>query len=202
MKWISMTRRKAVFPFLLLVAASALPAYGQNPKLELKDLEKLSSKASNITDVTLDGPMLQFASKFIEKDDSEEAEIKELIKTLKGVYVKSFEFDKDNQYSQADVDMVRAQLAAPGWTRLVENRSTRTHETNEIYLMKQGENIIGVAILVAEPREFTIVNIVGPINLEKLSALEDDLGVSKHRSRPDAQGSDKPKKENASHEKK
>ena len=73
----------------------------------------------------------------LDKDDSEDAQIKDLLKNLKGVYVKSFEFDKENQYSQADVDAIKAQLTSPGWTKMVENRSNRNHETNEIFLMKR-----------------------------------------------------------------
>ena len=33
------------------------------------------------------------------------------------------------------------------------------------------------AVISAEPKEFTVVNIVGPINLEKLTKLEGQFGV-------------------------
>ncbi len=174
--------RSAVMSLLVfgLTAFAGLPAFAQNAKLELKNLEKLSSKASEVNDISLDGAMLQFAAKFLEKDDSEEAEIKDLLQNLKGIYIKSFEFDKDNQYSQADVEAIRAQLTSPGWTRMVESRSNHQHETDEIFLMKERDAITGVAILVAEPRELTVVNIVGPINMDKLASLESLVGESHH----------------------
>jgi len=145
----------------------------QNGRLQLTNLDKLSSKAANVTDITLDGAMLDMAAKFIAMDeDKEDAELVAIIKNLKGIYVKSFEFDDANQYSAADVEAVRKQLAAPGWSCIVNVRK-RTGERNEVYLLKDGEKVAGVTILVAEARELTIVNIVGAVPIDKISELED-----------------------------
>ncbi len=145
----------------------------QNGRLQLTNLDKLSGKAANVTEVTLDGPMLELAAKFIAMDeDKEDAELVGIIKNLKGIYVKSFEFDDANQYSAADVEAVRKQLAAPGWSCIVNVRK-RTGERNEVYLLKDGEKVAGVTILVAEARELTIVNIVGAVPIDKISELED-----------------------------
>ena len=145
----------------------------QNGRLQLTNLDKLSSKAANVTEITLDGAMLDMASKFIAMDeDKEDAELVAIIKNLKGIYIKSFEFDDANQYSAADVEDVRKQLAAPGWSCIVNVRK-RTGERNEVYLLKDGEKVAGVTILVAEARELTIVNIVGAIPVDKISQFED-----------------------------
>jgi uncharacterized protein DUF4252 len=145
----------------------------QNGRLQLTNLDKLNGKAANVTEVTLDGPMLEMAAKFIAMDeDKEDAELVAIIKNLKGIYVKSFEFDDANQYSAADVEAVRKQLAAPGWSCIVNVRK-RTGERNEVYLLKDGEKVAGVTILVAESRELTIVNIVGAVPIDKISELED-----------------------------
>lgn len=144
----------------------------QNGRLQLANLDKLSGKAANVTEVTLDGPMLELAAKFIAMDeDKEDAELVAIMKNLKGIYVKSFEFDAANQYSAADVEGVRKQLAAPGWSCIV-NVTKRTGEKNQVYLLKDGEKVAGVTILVAEARELTIVNIVGPIPVDKISQFE------------------------------
>ncbi|HET7873031.1 MAG TPA: DUF4252 domain-containing protein [Terriglobales bacterium] len=162
----------------LLLACLAVPAFGQNAKLELKNLEKLSNKASEVNDITLDGAMLELAWKFMQADgDPEAAQLRDILKGLKGIYVKNFEFDGPNQYSQADVDAIRAQLTAPGWQRIVESRSQHSKEHDEIYIMKQGDAITGLAILVAEPNELTVVNIVGPIDINKLATLEGHFGI-------------------------
>jgi hypothetical protein len=145
----------------------------QNGRLQLTNLDKLNGKAANVTDITLDGSMLEMAAKFIAMDeDKEDAELVAIIKNLKGIYVKSFEFDDANQYSAADVEAVRKQLAAPGWSCIVNVRK-RTGERNEVYLLKDGEKVAGVTILVAEARELTIVNIVGAIPVEKIAQFEE-----------------------------
>src|SRR3954471_13630132 len=70
-------------------------SFGQDAKLQLANLDKLSEKAARVTDVTLDGSLLQFAVNLIEKVDAEDKDVEQLqsiIKNLKGIYIKSFEF--------------------------------------------------------------------------------------------------------------
>lgn len=172
----------------------ALPARAQDARLKLAQLEKLSAKAVEVNSVTLDGDMLQLAAKFLDmdKDDPESEQVKSLIKNLKGIYVKNFEFDQPNQYSASDVEDIRSQLAAPGWNKIVESRDRRANENDEIYVMKDSHNnVAGVAILVAEPKELTVVNIVGPVDLDKLSALGGKFGI------PGDKGKEHPKKKTA-----
>jgi hypothetical protein len=165
---------------LLFALATSGPAYGQNPRLEIKQLDKLASKAAEVVDVTLDDSMLRLASKFVGADhDPDSAEVQDLIKNLKGVYVKSFEFDKEGEYSDADVEAIRSQLKSSAWSRMVGVRSKRDNELSEVYLMTEGatQKILGLAIIAAEPKELTVVNIVGPIDIDKLSALEGKMGI-------------------------
>ncbi len=186
----------AILVFVL--GAGSRAAFGQDTRLKIDNLEKLADKAAETVDVTLDGPMLALASKFLSKERSpDEAKVKDLIKNLKGIYVKSFEFDKEGEYSEADVDAIRAQLRAPAWSRIVGVRSKRDGETAEVYLRTEGDSkILGMAVIAAEPKELTVVNIVGPIDLDKLSELEGHLGV------PDLEleRSGKPGKEPTSHD--
>ncbi|MFB3923411.1 MAG: DUF4252 domain-containing protein [Terriglobia bacterium] len=181
--------------------AVSLPAFGQNPRLQIKNLERLSSKASEVVDVTLDEPMLKLAAKFMANEkDEDDVEARELIKDLKGVYVKSFEFDKEGEYSQDDVEAIRSQLAAPGWTKIVGVRSKHDGDTAEVYLMTDNNtrNILGMAIIAADPETLTVVNLVGPIDLEKLSALEGKMGIP-HLEMEKGKA---PQKQGASHDEK
>ncbi|HEV2424657.1 MAG TPA: DUF4252 domain-containing protein [Terriglobia bacterium] len=164
----------------VLVLCAGLPAWAQNPKLNLGNLGKLADKADEVVDVTLDGPTLKFAQKFIESDENEkdDAEALKIIRNLTGVYVKSFEFDKPDQYSDADVDAIREQLKAPGWSKLVDVHSKKDHELDEVYLMTgpSGKNL-GLAVISAERDQLTVVNIVGPIDMDHLADLEGKLGI-------------------------
>ena len=46
-----------------------------------------------------------------------------------------------------------------------------------MFVLIDGEKAQGLAIIASEPREFTIVNIVGNIDLEQLHDLEGNFGV-------------------------
>jgi Domain of unknown function (DUF4252) len=170
-----------LFGIPMLIALSLAPlARAQNPKLNLNQLEKLASKADEVVDVTLDGPALKFAEKFMEADkDEDDAEALNIIKNLTGIYVKSFEFDKTDEYSDADVEAIRAQLKGSAWTRMVNVTSRREKELDEVYVMASpnSKTNLGLAVIVAEPKELTVVNIVGPIDADHLAALSGEMGV-------------------------
>jgi hypothetical protein len=47
----------------------------------------------------------------------------------------------------------------------------------DVVIMSEGSVIKGLAVLAAEPKAFTVVNIVGPIDLAKLAELEGKFGI-------------------------
>ena len=118
--------------------------------------------------------MLRLASKFLGQDGDERV-AREMIEKLEGIYVKSYEFDEDGAYDRSVLDKVRAQLG-PTWKRLVQVKS-RGREDTEIYTDVRGDKVIGLLVMNAEPRELTIVNLVGPIDVEKLANLEGHFGI-------------------------
>ena len=175
----------------VIIALAAPRARAQSPKLDLAHLEKLADKADEVVDVTLDGPTLRFAEKFMnDADDEDDAEALNIIKKLTGIYVKSFEFDQPGQYSEADVESIRNQLKGSAWARLVNVTSRREHELDEVYVMADPnrKSNLGMAIIVAEPKELTVVNIVGPIDADHLAALSGQMGVPDFEHRHDKRG--------------
>ncbi len=168
--------RSLILGVLLLPAlASSAP----NPQLVLPDFAALSKKAAQSTTITLDSSLLGLAGRFLDADDPQDAAAKEVIKGISGIYVRSFVFDTDSAYSQSDIDTVRRQLSAPGWTRLVETRSRKSHADVDIYVMIVNKQAVGLALIAIEPRALTIVNIIGSIDLDKLHKLEGQFGVPK-----------------------
>ena len=153
-------------------------AWAQGPQLQLDKLARLKSQASEVTDITLDPAMLQLAGNFLSGGDPNAQGLKELLSGLKGVYVKTFKFDRADAFTPADVDVVRSQLTG-NWTRLVstESKKEQGRESVDIYSWREGDRMGGLAILVAEPRELTVVNIVGPIDLARLAALRGQFGI-------------------------
>jgi hypothetical protein len=163
---------------LLLVASSAaFVAHAQDVKLQLGNLDKLEARASESVDVTLDGQMLRLAGMFLDTKKPDQAAVKDLISGLKGVYVKVFNFDKEGEYSAADVDFVRTQLRAPGWSRMVGVKSKKEGDNVEVYTILSGSQINGMAVIAADPKQLTVINIVGVIDLEKLVKLSGKFGI-------------------------
>jgi hypothetical protein len=161
-------------PVLLLLVGSAITGRAQGPKLQMDQLDVLANKASETVDVKLDERLMATTYKFWGKDD---ADIKEVLKGIKGIYVKSFTFDKEGEYSQIEVDSVMSQLRGSSWSKILSVKSKKDGDNVEVYLNMIGDQITGLAVLSIEPREFTVVNIVGPIDLDKLSKLEGQFGV-------------------------
>jgi hypothetical protein len=158
-----------------LIILLALPAAAQDIKLPAS-LDRLASKASNSVDINLDMTMLQLAARFLSGKDPDEARVKKLVGTLKGITVKSFEFDSRGEYNPSDLDEFRAQFRSPGWTRIVGVKS-RNGENSDIYLKSENGQIAGLVVIVAEPRELTIVSILGTINPDDLRDLGGHFGI-------------------------
>ena len=174
-----LTNADRMIVLILLVAFCVSTARAQDAKLQIDHLNKLADKAAEVVEVTLDERLLKIAAKFLSPDNPDEAKVKEIINGLKGVYVRVFEFDKAGEYSSSDLDPIRSQLRQPGWSKIVGVYSRRGGSNVDIHLKYQGQTIIGVAIIAADPMELTVVNIIGPIDLDKVRQLEGQLGIPK-----------------------
>jgi hypothetical protein len=160
----------------IALAAVILPALAQEIKMPV-NLDALADKADNAVTVTLDKAMLQMASKFMHDKDGDEEEVRKLISGLDSIYVRSFEFGHEGAYSMTDVDSVRNQLQSPTWGRLVGVRSKRG-ENVDVYFKDGGNGRLGgIVVIAAEPKELTIVNIIGTLDPEKLADLGGQFGI-------------------------
>lgn len=171
------TMIKLTLAAMLLAIFTTATAFAQNARLQIDHLDTLFPKAAETIDVRVDGSLLQIASKFLDKSKTNEAQVKEILNVLKGVYVKGVEFDKEGEYSEQDVESIRQQLNAPGWSRIAGVRSRRDHENVEVFLMLANGVIEGVGVLITDPKQLMVVNVVGPIDPEKISELRGSFGI-------------------------
>ncbi|MFN0085821.1 MAG: DUF4252 domain-containing protein [Blastocatellia bacterium] len=160
---------------MLLALVLGGSARAQGALLQIHQLDKLSEKAADTIEVNLDKKLLRLAARFLDPNKPQEARVRDLVGELDGVYVRVFEFDKPGEYSAADLTGLRSQLQ--GWSRIVGVRSRRDGQNIDVHIKYEGERVLGLAILAANPRELTVVNIVGPIDLEKLSQLQGQFGI-------------------------
>ena len=176
--------RRSIIKTLILVTTTfilACTAQAQEAsvgRLRLDSLDKLAPKAEDAVNIELDGILIKFAGSILSDEDADERAVKELVSGLKGVYVRSYEFKSEGQFAEADVAAVRAQLRAPGWSRVMDVKSRGLDFGDaEVYLATAGGRVEGFALLAVGPREVTVVNIVGAIDLARLRQLGDDLNL-------------------------
>jgi Domain of unknown function (DUF4252) len=164
---------------LTICAASAgSAALGQGARLQLASLDRFESIADKSVDVVVDQKVLQLARPFLQRSkDPNKQKINEIISEIEGIYVKHFTFEKSGQYSASDIEPIRSQLNNPAWIKIANVRSKRHGQNLDVYTQINGNKIGGLAVIAAEDTELTVVNIVGPIDLEKLSELEGSFGI-------------------------
>ncbi|HEX9917646.1 MAG TPA: DUF4252 domain-containing protein, partial [Pyrinomonadaceae bacterium] len=161
---------------LALVVAGTTVARAQQPsqgaaRLQLDNEEALAQKASELIDVNLDENLLRIIPKKIvtKTDAGKTVDIGAIVGGLRGVYVRSYGFTNEGEYSEGNLAGVRTQLRSPGWARLVNIVKKKAGDDVhvEVYMMTATGRIDGIAILALEPKRLTLVNIVGTIDLEK-----------------------------------
>jgi hypothetical protein len=165
-----MTARTSNNCWLLLITL-LIPsaASAQGAKLQLDHLNRLAEKATETVDVSADPAMLKQAAGFLSGKNSDPEELQRVLNGITGIYVKSFEFDTPNAYTESDVEAIRKQVSGPGWSRIVSVREKR--ELTEIYFWREKDTNGGLVVISAEPNELTVVNIVGRVDLASLGAL-------------------------------
>lgn len=175
------------------------PAREEMPaRLKMNGLDRLESRAKQVVEVSLDHKLIGFLAQLLSDKKPEEAQIKQVILGLKGIYVRSYEFAEVGSYALEDVENVRRQVQTPLWSRIVGVRRAATPDNAkgnnvEVYTsFDDNQQINGLAIIAADTKSLTVVNVVGLIDLQKLRLLEGNFGVPKLQI-----GSDDKEKEKA-----
>jgi len=165
------------------IVAGAVSALGQDALPAPSPIEKtLAERATHVTEVTLDKNMLAFASKFMDGDkdgDKEDKAVKEMIRNLKGVYVREYEFDKENSYTGAELEGLRKYFESSDWSPMVHERTKGVAQGTDVFVKLVNGQMQGLFVLDAEARELSLVLILGPIDIDKLSGLGGNFGIPK-----------------------
>ena len=169
-------RHSLTLASLLLLVLAANANAQVTARLDMARLEPLAAKASETVDVNIDERLMQLTAKFLSGKNPDEVRVKELVSGLKGIYVKSFEFEREGEFTKADLDAIRSQLTGPGWSRIV-NITSKREGAVEVYLMTNATQLGGLVVLASNLKELTVVNIIGSVDLEKLSQLEGQFGI-------------------------
>jgi len=163
--------------FVLLTAATV---NAQDARLRLDRLNGLEARARDVVEVNVEGKLLDLAKRVTGKvDDPNAKKVAEAISGLKGIYVRVFNFENENEYNLADIEDIRSQLNAPGWERLANARSKRNNQKVDVYTMFTGNLMSGVAVVVSESKRIAVINVIGPIDIEALTELSGRFNIPK-----------------------
>lgn len=158
--------------FILPTLASA-----ESANLKLPSFDHLQSKAIDSVDITIGRGPLSIASALVSDGSDDGVATKALLRGIQSVSVRSYTFDTDNAYSMRDIDEVRQQFKSPHWVPLAQVHSSKDKSDVDIYMSMDGDQLNGMALVATEPREFTILNIVGKIDPKNLGYIEKRFGL-------------------------
>ena len=176
--------RLAAAVTLCLAAAGAAAAQDRG-RISLDSLDALGSKAAETANINIDGILIRFAGGLLSNEEADEKQVKELISGVRGVYVRNYEFKAAGQYADSELSQIRSQLAGPGWSRVMSFRGRGEQMGDaEFYVARDGERVEGIVVLATKPKEVTVINIVGSVDLEKLQKLAGNIHAGGEDNKP------------------
>ena len=155
----------------LCLAAVPVLCPAQLPALKLPSFAQMRREAVDSVSITVGPIALWFAGRVIGAHDPDSAAIRKLLRGLHKVQVRSFRFKADHVYAPAELQALRLQLSGPAWHQMVQVRDPAAGGDVDIYYALDERTVTGLAILAAAPREFTVVNISGNIDMEQVAYL-------------------------------
>ena len=150
-------------------------AAARDPQLQLPDFGHLRGKATDTVDITLGSFAFFVARHVIDDADAQSAAAKDILKGVSSMRIRHYEFAEDFVYSKSDLDNVRSQLTTRGWNAIAHVQDRKKNENVDVYVAVEKEKITGFAFVASEPREFTIVNIVGSLDPKQVAVLHEKL---------------------------
>lgn len=154
---------------LTLLTAGLLMAPGLFAQKVEINLNRLIPLAKEHVVVDLTGDQIRAALGSRLKDSAKGQRLEAKLAGVESVHVRVFEFANANAYSQTDIEPIRKQLQAPGWSKVISVKDEG--ETVEVHMLTRDAKTAGFTVLVAEPKELTVVNLVGTISLSDLQGF-------------------------------
>ncbi len=161
----------------LLMTLFSVCTFAQS--LDLSSLDKLASKAKEVNRVSLNQSQLRAALQMIpggEESGKKTDQMKNLVSGLSSVEVRNFEFAAKGQYSDTDLNAIRAQMEGMrGWAKVIDSKEE--NERAEVFMLTEENKPMGIAVINAEPKEVSVVFIKGSLNLGDLGKLGGIMGL-------------------------
>lgn len=175
-----MKTTRFLFALLVLILAGLAANAQDAARLHFEKLNRLETKARDVVEVNIDGKLLELAKRVTGKvKDDDAKKVALAINGLRGIYVRVYNFEKDNDYEMNDIDEVRSQLNSPGWERLANVRSKKNNQKVDVYTMFTGDKMDGLAVVLTEAKTVAVVNVIGMVDIETLVELSGKMNIPK-----------------------
>lgn len=155
---------------MVLLALLAWPVLAQD--VDLSFLKGLEAKAKEAQNIDLGPDQMSLLKSF-----TGGADLGGLTAGLKRVKVYTFEFDKEGMYNLADAENIRTKVKADAkWVSLISVKEKGGFTEIMTHRGPDGKSD-GFLILAAEPRELTVVNLVGTLDITKVARMGGMFGI-------------------------
>jgi hypothetical protein len=169
---------------VVFTAALALPvsvaAQGARLKLDLGDL---AARATEEVNISVDKSTLEWAIQAVDSKGGDAEKLRELMKELEAITVQVMEFKGEKTPSWDELMQaaggVMKQIEGPQWKPIVSvtGKEEGKPEFVRISLFNDSAGEVGgLAVLVLEPTEVVLVNMVGKVRLDQLGTLGQIMG--------------------------
>jgi hypothetical protein len=159
-----------------------VPAAAQGARLKL-DLGSLAAQATEEVNISVDKSTLDWATQAVGAKEGDAEKLRELMKELEAITVQVMEFKGEKAPSWDDLMQaaggVMKQIDGPQWKPIVSvtGKEKGKPEFVRISLFNGPDGEVGgLAVLVLEPTEVVLVNMVGKVRLDQLGALGQIMG--------------------------
>jgi hypothetical protein len=164
-------------PFVLAFATASLSfsAHAESPGIV--DFGKFTppAKGGEFVEVQVRSNLLNFAAQLVEKEQPEAAK---LLRNVQLVRVNVVGLtDENREEMQKRVEKIRQDLEGRGWERNVNVQGKDGEDVGVYTQTRGGETLAGVAVTVIEPKNMVLVNVVGDIRPEQITALGESLNI-------------------------
>jgi hypothetical protein len=173
-----------LFGFALVTASLGLVARAESPGLV--DFGKFTppGKGSEFVEVQVRSNLLNFAAQLVEKEQPEAAK---LLRNVQLVRVNVIGLTEENREEmQQRVQKIRQDLEGRGWERNVNVQGKAGEDVGIYTQTRGGEALAGVAVTVIEANSVVLVNVVGDIRPEQITALGESLNIKPLKELGDA----------------
>lgn len=175
----SIFRKLAASAWLACLLAG-VPASAQEPQAageSAMHFAGLEENADEVVKVNLRGRALEQAKKLFGLRKNVTGSVRSFVTGLTAVYRRTYRF-RGGGAKREDVERVHERLAEDGWVPLIETENRRRPDALAVYSYSAEDGqVAGMTLVTSEPKEVTVLKILGPVDFEALSAIGSGMGL-------------------------